>query len=217
MDEPRLPARKRPNNVVVDLKDLKSRWLQWCQSVDMAPSQAMRVLVRRLENGQWPRGTGEAPATTQPEQRRSKALSVRPRVPLTREEAEAAALLADLEGVSVQWWIAGLVRARVADQSPVGRPALQALGIATLQLQAIGRNVNQIARQFNAVAEHLAEGRTREYEQGVRKLRDEPLMDLMRDLVRIVDVERIAIRDVLDENERRWGVRRARGGERGPV
>src|SRR5579862_8575189 len=108
MDEPRLPARKRPNNVVVDLKDLKSRWLQWCQSVDMAPSQAMRVLVRRLENGQWPRGTGEAPATTQPEQRRSKALSVRPRVPLTREEAEAAALLADLEGVSVQWWIAGL-------------------------------------------------------------------------------------------------------------
>ena len=42
-------------------------------------------------------------------------------------------------------------------------------------------------------------------------------MDLMRDLVRIVDVERIAIRDVLDENERRWGVRRARGGERGPV
>ncbi len=70
-----------------------------------------------------------------------------------------------LKGVSVQWWIAGLVRARVADQSPVGRPALQALGIATLQLQAIGRNVNQIARQFNAVAEHLAEGRTREYEQ----------------------------------------------------
>ena len=29
--------------------------------------------------------------------------------------------------------------------------------------------------------------------------------------------QRIAIRDVLDENERRWGVRRPRGGERGPV
>ena len=88
MDEPRLPARKRPNNVVVDLKGLKSRWLQWCQSVDMPPSQAMRVLVRRLENARWPRGAGEAPPTTEPEQRRSKSLSVRPRVPLTREDKQ---------------------------------------------------------------------------------------------------------------------------------
>jgi hypothetical protein len=117
----------------------------------------------------------------------------------------------------MQWWIAGLVRARVADQSPIGRPALKALGDATLQLQAIGRNVNQIARSLNAMADHLAKGRMREYALEAENARGLPRQEMLEEIIRLIDMERVAIRDVLDENEQRWGVRRARGGGRGPV
>jgi hypothetical protein len=211
------PVRRRPNTVAVDLQDLKPKWLAWCGSVRVTPSEALRAIVKRLENGSWPGSAQKGPVEAVSTARRSKAVSVRPRVPLSQEEAESAKILADAEGVSVQWWIAGVVRARVADQSPIGRPALKALGDATLQLQAIGRNVNQIARALNAMADHLAKGRMREYAQEAENARGLPRQEMLEEIIRLIDAERAAIRDVLDENEQRWGVRRARGGGRGPV
>lgn len=206
--------RSRPNTVAVDLQDLKPKWLAWCRSVRLSPSEALRTLVRRLENGSWPGSSQKGPVEAVSQVRRSKAVSVRPRVPLSREEAEAARILADAEGVSVQWWIAGMVRARVADQAPIGRPALKALGDATLQLQAIGRNVNQIARSLNAMADHLAKGRMREYVEEAERARGLPRQEMIEEILRLIEAERAAIRSTLDENEQRWGVRRARGGGR---
>lgn len=71
---------------------------------------------------------------------------------LTQDEHAALSAIAEDRECSVQFWIVSLVRAALTRGITVGGKELQAIGESNYQLMAIGRNLNQIARQINADA-----------------------------------------------------------------
>lgn len=68
---------------------------------------------------------------------------------LTPSEYEALAEIADERECSIQWWVTSLVRAALTRGITVGGAELKTLGESNYQLMAIGRNLNQIAKQMN--------------------------------------------------------------------
>jgi hypothetical protein len=69
---------------------------------------------------------------------------------LTPSEHAALASLAEDRECSIQFWIVSLVRAALTNGITVGGAELIALGNSNYELSAIGRNLNQIAKQLNS-------------------------------------------------------------------
>jgi predicted transcriptional regulator len=66
--------------------------------------------------------------------------------PLEYAELKAAA---EAQGMKPGTWVAGLIRAKLGAGQTMSRDEIAALRESTRQLQAIGRNLNQIARLTN--------------------------------------------------------------------
>ena len=75
---------------------------------------------------------------------------VRREIRLTREELRAAEALAANEGFSLARWIVALLRARLSSSPQLGQRELELLARSNMQVLALGRNLNQIARALNA-------------------------------------------------------------------
>ena len=189
--------------MTLDLQDVKTPWVQWCNSVGMGQGEAFRALVARLETGCWPIGL-ETINRRPIRHNLSEGRSVRPKVPLSAAEWESVQKLADGEGMTVPRWIVSLVRAYLSGQPQLGADSVDVLRRSNLQLQALGRNVNQIARALNALVEHLEHGRLREADEVIRSQRGAELRPLIEEVKASIGHHLPIVSQVLTDNVERW-------------
>lgn len=124
--------------------DLKNRWVQFCRQSGLTPSAAIRQVIVKLTSAA---AGGMKPVSTQlPDPDHAR---VRIELRLSTSELSAIKATAALEGVSPNQWIINLIRACLTHQPQFGMVELRALGESNSRLLAIGRNLNQIARQAN--------------------------------------------------------------------
>jgi hypothetical protein len=207
------PLQARSGFVGFDLRDLRPRWMAWCESVGTSPSEAFRRIVRSLKLGKWPSGAGREQSTP-PADVRSKAVCVRLKVPLTADESTALYKAASRDGLPPPRWIVALIRANVFNRAQPTAHAVEALNNSNFQVQAIGRNLNQLVRALNAIADHLDNGRLKEAGDGLRTHWRRGYLDqLVHEVRGVIDRHLPLVTDVLTDSERRW--RRRSQGETG--
>jgi hypothetical protein len=211
MSQHKAAGRSSRNRISIDLQGSKDTWEAWCASVSMTPSEALREIVRRLKPGQWPRASRSARAPL-PQIDRSALVDARPRVPLTEEEWERVSARAAQEGLSAPRWIIALVRANLTGRPQLGSPSLDALRRSNLEVQAVGRNLNQLVRALNAISDHLANGRLDPAAEGLRSQRGQQVRELVQQIRTTIDGHLPAVSAVLTDNVNRWRTRlRGRG------
>ena len=210
MSEPVLTSerrrRRRPGQMTLELQRFKAPWLNWCNSVGKSPSDAFRALVARLKPGHWPIASERrTPLPTLPV--RAEPISKRLKVPLTRGEWAVVKNLADHQEITGPKWIVNLVRAHISDRPQLGPSSLEALRKSNFQLNAIGKNVNQIARALNAIVDHLDHGRLRQADEAVRSQKPERVQQLIEEVKAVLHAHLPIVLAVLDENVARWQTR----------
>lgn len=190
----------RRNLVTVDLQGFKEPWLAWCQSQGLSPSEALRRLVARESGVSSPvtvRGRPERPA-------------LRPKVALTIAEWTQLQPLAEKDGVSIPRWIVNLVRVHLLSEPQLGRPELLELERSTEQLQAIGRNLNQVARALNSINEQLQHGRKVSDPAGALGPERLAVLQAIERLQGHIQAHIPIVSDVLTKNVARWAPKVAR-------
>jgi hypothetical protein len=75
---------------------------------------------------------------------------VRVELRLTKGEIATASEIARHEGFSLTRWIVALINARLYATPQLGQRELETLARSNMQMLAIGRNLNQLARAANA-------------------------------------------------------------------
>ncbi|MDI7776565.1 plasmid mobilization relaxosome protein MobC [Asticcacaulis sp. EMRT-3] len=143
-----MPKRLRPTLVTVDLGDHKECWADWCQAHRISSSAALRAAAKRLTQAA-PRHEDARIAPYATIIDADERPSIRREIKLTPSEVRAIAAFAAAEGFSPGKWLIALIRARLTGSAQVGQAELEVLTRSNLQLQAIGRNLNQIARSLN--------------------------------------------------------------------
>jgi hypothetical protein len=139
--ETAMTAATRPNRLNIDLKDLKQPWLDYCLAHGVTPSEAIRQVVAKL--------TKVNPPKESPPEGTERRL-VRREIRLTQSEEAGLRTCAAREGFSASRWIVALIRARLNKAPQLGQRELELLAMSNLQLLAIGRNLNQLARAANS-------------------------------------------------------------------
>jgi predicted DNA binding CopG/RHH family protein len=132
----------RPNRISVDLQEYKQPWLDYCKARGITPSAAFRQIVAKLTNGN---DAMERPVTHAVARKK-----VRVELRLTKAEIATVSEMARREGFSATRWIVALINARVYATPQLGQRELETLARSNLQMLAIGRNLNQLARAANA-------------------------------------------------------------------
>jgi hypothetical protein len=132
----------RPNRINIDLQGYKQPWLDYCKARGVTPSEAFRQVVAKLtaaEGGQpIPREAADAGTAR-----------IRKEVRLTKGELHEAEAIAKREGFSLGRWIVALINARLDGTPQLGQQELEGLARSNMQMLAIGRNLNQLARVAN--------------------------------------------------------------------
>lgn len=136
---------KRLNTISADLGTLKQPWLAWCAKEKKRPSEALRHVLAKVIHGDLP---VSVPQGAEVNDRPEKA-TVRVEIHLTESEHRILKPLARAEGFPVTKWIVALIRTRLLGRPQFGQPELEVLGRSNLQLLAIGRNLNQLAKALN--------------------------------------------------------------------
>jgi hypothetical protein len=130
---------------------------------------------------------------------------VRLKVPLTADEIAALKKAASRDGLAPPRWIVALMRENLFDRAQPTAYAVEALNNSNFQVQAIGRNLNQLVRALNAISDHLDNGRLKEAGEGLRThWRREYLDQLVQEVRGAIDRHLPVVTDVLTESERRW-------------
>jgi hypothetical protein len=133
----------RPNRINIDLQGYKQPWLEYCKAHDVTPSEAFRQIVAKLTGG-----TAQRPAPLAEDSAVSK--KIRREIRLTKSELSRAEANARRDGFSLTRWIVALINARLDATPQLGQREIEVLARSNLQMLAIGRNLNQIARAANA-------------------------------------------------------------------
>ena len=133
----------RPNRINIDLQGYKQPWLAYCKAHSITPSEAIRQIVAKLTGG------AEAPLEP-PETEAPVAKKARREIRLTHTELKRAEAIAHREGFSLTRWIVALINARLDKTPQLGQRELEVLARSNLQMMAIGRNLNQLARAANS-------------------------------------------------------------------
>lgn len=145
----------RPNRINVDLQHYKQPWLDYCKAHHTTPSDAFRQVVARL--------TGASPTDrTVPEP--ESLGKVRKEIKLTPEEVAGITLAAERDGFQFSRWVVALIRAHLGSGAQLGQKELEALARSNMQILALGRNVNQIARALNANPELVDQSELKDLE-----------------------------------------------------
>jgi hypothetical protein len=142
------PSQKRPNQVVVDLKELRPVWDAWCAKEGLTSSEALRRLVSRLE----PSGTPEAPSGPRKPLNGSQRVSARPRLLLSDDEWRQVEELAVKDEISPARWIVSLIRAHLAGGPQLCWPEVERLNVISSNLNRVGTLLNTAVRQVNQIA-----------------------------------------------------------------
>ncbi len=132
----------RPNRINIDLQGYKQPWLDYCKAHSITPSEAFRQIVAKLTGG-------DSTVEAAPVALEALPAKVRREIRLTRSELARAETVARREGFSLTRWIVALIKARLDATPQLGQGELEALARSNLQMLAIGRNLNQLARAAN--------------------------------------------------------------------
>lgn len=132
----------RPNRINIDLQEFKQPWLNYCKARGVTPSQAFRQIVAKLT-------VAESEQSISHEAADSKTAKIRKEVRLTKGELRRAEAIAKREGFSLGRWIVVLMNARFDGAPQLGQEELEGLARSNMQMLAIGRNLNQLARATN--------------------------------------------------------------------
>jgi hypothetical protein len=132
----------RPNRINIDLQDYKQPWLDYCKAHGVTPSAAFRQIVAKLT------ANTALPAPSNAEDV-GVSKKIRTEIRLTKSELHRVEALAQREGFSVTRWIVALINARLDAAPQLGQQEIEILARSNLQMAAIGRNLNQIARAAN--------------------------------------------------------------------
>jgi hypothetical protein len=138
-----MDKKRRDGRITIDLLDYKSPWVEHCKTNGTTPSEAFRLVVAKVVGA--PEHELEEPAAAS-----QKTGKIRKQVRLTSKECRDAEALAASEGFSLTRWIAALVRARLGQGAQLGQFELEHLARSNLQILALGRTLNQLARVANA-------------------------------------------------------------------
>lgn len=128
---------------------LLTRWKAAAKQRGMTGVALLRLVMTRVLDGEdAPVGLPE-----QSERAESRHLSIT----LRKQEIEAVKAAAADEGHTTVGWIAGLLRARLKAQPVFTAAELEALSKATLQLSAVGRNLNSAVYRLHRDGRWLME------------------------------------------------------------
>lgn len=130
--------------MTIDLQEYKKPWIDLCEKRGTNPSDAFRQIVAKLTS------QGQGDVVHEIAEGEAEQGSVKKKITLTASEAVLAEATAAKEGFSLTKWIVALVRARLTRQAQFGQYELELLARSNMQLLAIGRNLNQMARALNA-------------------------------------------------------------------
>lgn len=143
----------------VHLGALRESWDAYCADLGKKPGTVIRELVgAELARHE---GKQERPNAKQMMDEADARPKIRKEVRFTQSEYDQIEAACELEQVSFQRWFINLVRANLTTEPQFNMKETQVLWESCYQLRAIGRNINQIAKQLN-------EGKSREV--GERKL-----------------------------------------------
>lgn len=131
-------------------EELKERWESYCEGLGTAPSSAIKSAIeQQLENA----GKNPAPKIYH---QKHEAIPTEPKVRyeilLTESERSAIRERSNLERCSMRRWIVDACRAGLTYEPQFSMSEIDALGESNYQLLALGRNLNQIARNLNGGA-----------------------------------------------------------------
>ena len=138
------PVRGRASLLHVDLKDMRLPWSAWCQQRGLTPSEGARRVVRVLLDGK-----DLADVLSHPPDKSGAGARKRLEIRLTPAEHIALTEVATREGMSLPRWLTGLVRIHLVGEQQFGEVEVKALARSSQVLLALGRNINQIARNMN--------------------------------------------------------------------
>lgn len=135
-----MSASLRPNRINIDLQGYKRPWLDYCKQHGLSPSEAFRRVVAKLTAG------ANASRNDDIEPAGNGAEKLRKEIRLTEAEFRQADELACKEGFALARWIVALVRARLSGTAQLGQHELELLARSNMQILALGRSLNQIAK-----------------------------------------------------------------------
>lgn len=136
----------RTSNLSVRLDaDLKARWSDFCIQQNSTSSAGVRQVICRLLDGRPTVATATAVSKSESPDTNRRRLEVR----LTESEHCHIQAQAEQQRMSANQWVINLIRANLAAEPQFGMAELRVLGESNSRLLAIGRNLNQIARQIN--------------------------------------------------------------------
>ena len=136
---------KRLNTISADLGPLKQSWLAWCSKQKTQPSNALRQVLAKIVHGSLPVSVPPGAVVSN----RPEKPTVRVEIHLTESEHGTLKLLARAQGFTVTRWIIALIRTRLVGHPQFGQSEVDVLARSNLQLLAIGRNLNQLAKALN--------------------------------------------------------------------
>lgn len=142
--------RARPAQVVVDLKDLREPWDQWCKARGMTTSEAVRLVLGRVL-----KGAPVSEGLPNPADFEDEVGSERRRIELRVSATEYLALktAANREGMSIPRWLAAYMQTHLTGDEHLGRAEVEALARSSQLVLALGRNINQIAYNLSQRAD----------------------------------------------------------------
>ena len=199
---------KRPNQVVVDLKELRPVWDAWCAKEGLTSSEALRRLVSRLGPGRAPEAPSEALKPLSGSQR----VSARPRLLLSDEEWRQVEELAEKDEISPARWIVSLIRAYLSGEPQLCWPEVERLNLISSSLNRVGALLNTAVRQVNQIAADRertkrAGGRLESVEDSFLRMTEmarERVERLFGELHRELVSTREGVRGALRANAERW-------------
>lgn len=170
----------------VVLGELKKPWFDFCKARKIKPSAAVKKAIARLMQA----GQGVQVFSVEPVIEKKSRIEIQ----LTKSERAAAERRALEEGFSsANLWVTATVRAALTNTPQFGQIEIEALGRSNLQLMAIGRNLNQIAKRLNAAK---SDADIRDYDSA-----------LVEDLAAAVRLHVKKVGDALRASIYRWRVK----------
>jgi hypothetical protein len=199
---------KRPNQVVVDLRELRPVWDAWCAKEGLSSSEALRRLVSRLEPSRALAAPSGAPKPLSGSQR----VSARPRLLLSDEEWRQVEELAEKDEISPARWIVSLIRAYLSGGPQLCWPEVERLNLISSNLNRVGALLNTAVRQVNQIAADRertkrAGGRLESVEDSFLRMTEmarERVERLFGELHRALVDTREGVRGALRANAERW-------------
>lgn len=129
------------------LGSLKDPWEDYCKSIGKLPGAALKEAIqtqlKKAEMMPEPKKFKQVKDKTDSEPKK------RFEILLTASEKKALIERAESELCSPRQWVIDAIRAGLTKEPQFGMKEIELLGDSNYQLLAIGRNINQIAKQLN--------------------------------------------------------------------